>query len=65
MPLTEHERRVAALVSRGQTNREIAQALTVSPKTVEAHLSRIYRKLGLRSRTELALHIVRNGHGEK
>jgi DNA-binding NarL/FixJ family response regulator len=59
--LTAHERRVAALVARGLTNAEIGLELTLSPKTVEAHLSSIYRKLELRSRTELALHIVRCG----
>jgi DNA-binding NarL/FixJ family response regulator len=56
--LTAHERRVAALVARGMTNAEIGGELSVSPKTVESHLSSIYRKLELRSRTELALHIV-------
>jgi DNA-binding CsgD family transcriptional regulator len=52
--LTETEQQVAALVSQGRTNREVAAALFVTPKTVEANLSRIYRKLGVRSRTELA-----------
>jgi DNA-binding NarL/FixJ family response regulator len=42
------------LVAEGRTNREVAAALFVTPKTVEANLSRIYRKLGVRSRTELA-----------
>ena len=41
-------------VARGATNREAAAALFVSPKTIEAHLNRVYRKLGIRSRTELA-----------
>ena len=57
--LTAHEASVARLVARGHTNREVAAELAVSPKTVEAHLSRIYRKLELRSRTELALRMVR------
>jgi DNA-binding CsgD family transcriptional regulator len=52
--LTAQELEVAALVARGSTNREAAAALFLSPKTVESHLSRIYRKLGVRSRTELA-----------
>jgi DNA-binding CsgD family transcriptional regulator len=52
--LTESERRVAELVARGMTNREVAEAMFLSPKTVEANLSRVYRKLGLRSRAELA-----------
>ncbi len=52
--LTAHERQVAALVQRGATNREAAAALFVTPKTIEYHLASIYRKLGVRSRTELA-----------
>jgi DNA-binding CsgD family transcriptional regulator len=52
--LTEAERRVAALVVEGRTNREVAAELFVTNATVEAHLTRIYRKLGVRSRTELA-----------
>jgi DNA-binding CsgD family transcriptional regulator len=51
--LTASERRVAALAADGQTNREIAQALFVTPKTVEVHLSNAYRKLDIRSRREL------------
>jgi ATP/maltotriose-dependent transcriptional regulator MalT len=51
--LTPTEERVAELVASGQTNREVATALFMSPKTVEANLSRIYRKLGIRSRAEL------------
>lgn len=52
--LTASERRVADLAARGETNREIAQSLFVTPKTVEVHLSNAYRKLGIRSRNELA-----------
>jgi DNA-binding CsgD family transcriptional regulator len=52
--LTRMETEVAALISAGRTNNEIATELYVSPKTVESHLTHIYRKLGLRSRTELA-----------
>jgi DNA-binding CsgD family transcriptional regulator len=51
--LTERERDVAELVARGRTNREVAEALFLSEKTVENHLSRVYAKLGLRSRGEL------------
>ena len=51
--LTASERRVATLAAEGQTNREIAQALFVTPKTVEVHLSNAYRKLDIRSRREL------------
>ena len=52
--LTDAERRVAALVAQGQTNREVAAQLFTTIATVEAHLTRIYRKLGIRSRTQLA-----------
>jgi DNA-binding CsgD family transcriptional regulator len=52
--LTPSEERVAALVATGSTNKEVADALFVSVHTVEANLKRIYRKLGIRSRTELA-----------
>jgi DNA-binding CsgD family transcriptional regulator len=55
--LSAAERQVADLAASGATNREIAAALFMSVKTVEAHLSRIYRKLSVRSRTELASHI--------
>ena len=46
--LTASERRVATLAAGGQTNREIAQALFVTPKTVEVHLSNAYRKVDMR-----------------
>jgi DNA-binding CsgD family transcriptional regulator len=52
--LTASEEHVARLAASGRTNREIAQELFVSPKTVEAALSRVYRKLEVRSRAELA-----------
>jgi DNA-binding CsgD family transcriptional regulator len=52
--LTPSERRVAAMAAEGMTNREIAQALFVTPKTVEVHLSAAYRKLGIASRSKLA-----------
>jgi DNA-binding NarL/FixJ family response regulator len=52
--LTPSERRVAELVVEGRTNREVAAALFVAERTVETHLSHIYAKLGIRSRTELA-----------
>jgi DNA-binding CsgD family transcriptional regulator len=52
--LTATERRIAALVADGRTNKEVAAALFLSARTVEAHLRQVYRKLGVRSRTELA-----------
>jgi DNA-binding CsgD family transcriptional regulator len=54
LALTATEDRVAELVAAGGTNREVADALFLSVHTVEANLKRIYRKLGIRSRTELA-----------
>ncbi|MBA3380666.1 MAG: AAA family ATPase [Actinobacteria bacterium] len=52
--LTPAEERIVSLVAEGRTNREVAAALFLSERTVEGHLSRIYAKLGVRSRTELA-----------
>ena len=52
--LTERELRVATLAAGGQTNRDIAQTLYVTPKTVEVHLSNAYRKLNIASRRELS-----------
>jgi DNA-binding NarL/FixJ family response regulator len=58
-PLTSQETRVALLVARGLSNREVAAALFLSPKTVEHHLASVFRKRGLRSRTELAATFAR------
>jgi DNA-binding CsgD family transcriptional regulator len=52
--LTPAERRVASLVAEGRTNREVAAALFLGERTVASHLTHIYAKLGIRSRTELA-----------
>lgn len=52
--LTASEKRVAVLAAAGLTNRDIAQRLYVTPKTVEVHLSATYRKLGIGSRRDLA-----------
>ena len=57
--LTKTERRIIAEVADERTNREIAELLLMSPKTVEWNLTRIYRKLKVRSRTELAVMFVR------
>jgi DNA-binding NarL/FixJ family response regulator len=51
--LTPSEQRVAELAASGMTNRDVAAALFISPKTVEANLARIYRKLGIKTRAEL------------
>lgn len=53
-PLTEREHEVARLVAEGATNREIAQRLFLSPKTVERHVSNTFKKVGVRNRAELA-----------
>jgi DNA-binding CsgD family transcriptional regulator len=52
--LTPAERRVAVLVAAGRTNREVAAQLFLGERTVAGHLTRVYTKLGVRSRTELA-----------
>jgi DNA-binding CsgD family transcriptional regulator len=52
--LTETERRLAALVAQGLTNRQVASVLFVSENTVQTHVRHIFQKLGVRSRTELA-----------
>jgi DNA-binding CsgD family transcriptional regulator len=52
--LTDAERRVARLAAEGRRNKEIAAEMFLTVRTVESHLSRVYRKLGLRSRAELA-----------
>jgi len=52
--LTPTERRVAELVAGGKTNKEVAATLVVAERTVESTLTQIYRKLAVRSRTELA-----------
>jgi DNA-binding NarL/FixJ family response regulator len=53
-PLTAREREIADLVAAGRTNREVAEQLVLSTRTIEAHLRNIYAKLGVRSRIELA-----------
>jgi DNA-binding CsgD family transcriptional regulator len=56
--LTEAERRVAELTARGLTRRDVASALHISPKTVDATLGRVYRKLDIHSRAELGARMV-------
>jgi DNA-binding CsgD family transcriptional regulator len=58
--LTAAEQRVAELAASGLTNRQVAAALFISPKTVESSLARAYRKLEIRSRAELGAHIAAN-----
>ncbi|MDA0170909.1 LuxR C-terminal-related transcriptional regulator [Solirubrobacter taibaiensis] len=52
-PLTAREREIAELVAAGRTNRETAEQLVLSTRTIEAHLRNVYAKLGVRSRIEL------------
>jgi len=59
--LTSQELQVALVVARGATNKEAGAALFLSPKTIETHLGRVYRKLNVRSRTELAHLLSREG----
>ena len=55
--LTEREREVWRLLGEGYTNREIASRLFISQRTVEYHLHKVFRKLGVKSRTQLARHL--------
>jgi DNA-binding CsgD family transcriptional regulator len=64
LELTESERRVAELAAGGMSNREVAAALFMSPKTVDANLGRAYAKLGIRSRAELGAVIATRRGGE-
>ena len=59
--LTAREREVVALVVEGRSNDEIGTALGIAAKTVEAHLRRLFDRLGLQSRTELATRALREG----
>jgi non-specific serine/threonine protein kinase len=60
-PLTRREREVAFLIGQGLTNRQIAQELAITERTVETHVSRILRKLELRSRTQIATRMIEQG----
>jgi DNA-binding NarL/FixJ family response regulator len=61
-PLSERETEVLGLLAQGLTNKDIAQALFLSVRTVEAHLRGIFAKLGVSSRTEAALWAVQHGY---
>ena len=59
--LTARERDVVQLIVQGKSNREIAEAMTVSIKTVETYVTRILRKLNLVSRVQIATWAIENG----
>jgi ATP/maltotriose-dependent transcriptional regulator MalT len=61
LPLTDREREVAILISQGLSNNEIAQALTLSVRTIEGHIYRAFARVGAATRTELAQLII-EGH---
>ncbi len=61
--LTPAEERVATLVAEGKTNKEVAAALFLSDRTIEGHLARIFGKLGIRHRAELAGALQTRGIG--
>ncbi|HET7376275.1 MAG TPA: response regulator transcription factor, partial [Anaerolineae bacterium] len=63
--LTEREIEVLRLLAQGSTNKDIAQTLILSVRTIDAHLRSIFAKLNVRSRTEAALWAARYGYGSK
>ena len=62
-PLSDREVDVLRLLGQGMTNKDIAQSLILSVRTIEAHLRNIFGKLGVRSRTEAALWATKHGYG--
>ena len=64
-PLSERETEVIRLLAQGLTNKDIAQTLILSVRTVEAHLRNIFGKLGVRSRTEAALWAIKHGYSSE
>jgi DNA-binding NarL/FixJ family response regulator len=60
-PLTPREQQVVKLVAEGQTNKQIAETLVISEKTVERHRANILEKLGMRDRVELTRYAIRHG----
>ncbi|MCX4986762.1 LuxR family transcriptional regulator [Streptomyces sp. NBC_00572] len=62
--LTPREREISVLVAEGLTNQAVADRLCLSPRTVESHVARVYRKTGVETRAALASLVVRDGVGE-
>jgi DNA-binding NarL/FixJ family response regulator len=65
MPLTPREREVAVLLARGSTNREIAEALTVSTGTAANYVQRVMNRLGFENRVQVATWAVEHGLHEE
>lgn len=59
--LTKREKDILKLIAAGQNNKQIAETLLISEKTVKNHLTSIFRKLGVRDRTQAALYALKNG----
>jgi DNA-binding NarL/FixJ family response regulator len=58
LPLTEREKQIVTLVAAGKTNGEIGLLLRISSRTVQKHLENIFRKLGVETRTGLAMRVI-------
>jgi DNA-binding NarL/FixJ family response regulator len=59
--LTPREQQVLQLISRGNSNREIAEALEIAEKTVRIHVSSVLEKMGARDRTQAAIYAIQRG----
>ncbi len=59
--LTERETQVLQAIAKGWSNKQVSEALCISPHTVQVHLSSVFAKLGVKSRTEAVLHAIRRG----
>ncbi|MBD0710813.1 response regulator transcription factor, partial [Streptomyces sp. CBMA291] len=62
--LTPREREISVLVAEGLTNQAVAERLCLSPRTVESHVARVYRKTGVETRAALASLVARDGAAE-
>ena len=60
-PLTPREQQIVKLIAESNTNRQIAELLTISEKTVETHRANILEKLGMRDRVEITRYAIRRG----